>query len=174
MVNVKLIPSILPNYIPPLVGVVSHDSVPRNFDYTVITPYLLKGIQVVRPQLERVPTLNISDYNLRYRKRYGMLAPHKYLTNTKGKNLKIISQPWTMDIARSIVLNVMKIPHFGRHHEVNTCVKILFSRFHGEYIWLYICIIVDLMLIHRITGLIMQGPDPQNFYLVKDADRALV
>jgi hypothetical protein len=124
-VNVKLIPSILPKYILPLAGAVSCDSVSRDFDYTVITVYLPKGICVVRPQLERIPTLNISDYNLGDRKIYGMLAPYKYLARTKGKNSKIIPQPWTMDIVRSTILNVMKIPHFRRHQEVNVCINIL-------------------------------------------------
>jgi hypothetical protein len=173
LANAKLIPSILPDYIPPLAGVVSRDSVPRDFDYTVITAYLPKGIQAVRPQLERIPTLNISDYNLGDRKSYGMLAPHKYLTKTKGKKSKIIPQPWTMDIARSTVLNVMKIPHFGRHQEVNACIKLLLSCFHGGYLWLDRRITVDPALIHRITGLSMQGPDPQDFYPGKAADRAL-
>jgi hypothetical protein len=88
--NVKLIPSILPNYIPHLAGVVSCDSFLRDFDYTVITMYLQKGICAVRTQLERIPMLNISDYNLGDHKRYGMLAPHKYLTKTNGKKSKII------------------------------------------------------------------------------------
>jgi hypothetical protein len=127
LVNVKLIPSILPIYIPPLAGIVSHDSVPRDFDYTIITVYLPKGICVVRPHLERIPTLKINDYNLGYQKSYGMLTPYKYLTKTKGKNSKIIPQPWTMDIARSTILNVKKIPHFRRHQEVNACVKLLLS-----------------------------------------------
>jgi hypothetical protein len=90
LVNAKLIPSILPNYIPPLAGVVSRDSVSRDSDYIVITMYLPNGIQVVRLQLERIPTLKISDYNLGDRNNYGMLAHHKYLTKTKGNNLKII------------------------------------------------------------------------------------
>jgi hypothetical protein len=90
LANAKLLPSILPEYIPPLAGVVSHDSVPRDFDYTIITMYLSKGIHTVRPQLERIPTLNISDYNLGDRKSYGMLTPHKYLTKMKGKKTKII------------------------------------------------------------------------------------
>ena len=47
--NTKLIPSILPDYIPPLVSVVSHDSVPRDFNYTLITMYLLKGIHAIKP-----------------------------------------------------------------------------------------------------------------------------
>jgi hypothetical protein len=49
LVNVKLLLSILLEYIPPLAGVVSHDSVPRDFDYTIITAYLPKGIRTVRP-----------------------------------------------------------------------------------------------------------------------------
>jgi hypothetical protein len=69
--------------------------------------------------------LKISDYNLGDHKIYGKLSPYKYLTKTKGNNSKIIPHPWTMDIVRSTILNVMKIPHFGRHQEVNTCVKIL-------------------------------------------------
>jgi hypothetical protein len=140
--------------------VVSRDSVPRDFDYTVITAYLPKGIKLVRLQLERIPTLKINDYNLGDRKRYGMLAPHKYLTKMKGKKSKIIPQSWTMDITRSTVLNVMKIPHFGRHQEVNACINILLSCFHGRYLWLDRCITVDLALIHRIIDSSMQGPDP--------------
>jgi hypothetical protein len=35
------------------------------------------------------------------------------------------------------------------------------------------CITVDPTLINQITGLSMQGPDPQDFYLGKAMDRAL-
>jgi hypothetical protein len=104
--------------------------------------------------------LKISDFNLGDCKNYGMLAPHNYLTKKKGTKSKIIPQPWTMDITRSTILNVMKIPHFGKHQEVNVCVKLLLSCFHGGYFWLDRRITVDLALIHRITELSMQGPDP--------------
>jgi hypothetical protein len=127
LANAKIIPSILPDYIPPLAGVVSCDNVPRDFDYTLITAYLPKGIRIVGPQLERILTLKINDFNLGHCKNYGMLAPHKYLTKTMGKNSKIIPHSWTMDIARSTILNVMKLPHFDRHQEVNAYVKILLS-----------------------------------------------
>ena len=99
LVNAKLIPTILLDYIPPLAGVVSRDSVLRDFDYMLITVYLPKGICTVKPQLERILTLNINDYNMGDRKNYGMITPHKYLTKTKGKMSKIIPQPWTMNIA---------------------------------------------------------------------------
>jgi hypothetical protein len=112
LLNVKLIPSILLDYISPLDGVVSRDSVLRDFDYTVITAYLPKGIHTVRQKLERIPMLKINDLNLGYRKNCSILAPHKYLTKTKGKNSNIIPQPWTMDIMSSTILIVMKITHF--------------------------------------------------------------
>jgi hypothetical protein len=158
--NVKLIPSALPDYIPPLVDAVICDSVLRDFDYTLITVYLLKGISVVGPQLGQIITLKISNFKLGDRKSYGMLAPHKYLTNTMGKKPKTFPQPWTMDIARSTILNVMKIPHFDRHQEVNAYVKLLLSCLHGGYLWLDRHINVDPMLIHQIIGLSMQGLDP--------------
>jgi hypothetical protein len=48
LVNAKLIPSILPDYILPLAGTVNRESFSRDFDYRVITTYLLKGICTVR------------------------------------------------------------------------------------------------------------------------------
>jgi hypothetical protein len=78
-----------------------------------------------------------------------------------------------MNLAQSTLLNVMKIPHFGSHQEVNACVKLLLSCYHGGYLWLDHCIVVDPTLIHGITGLSMQGPDPQKFYPGKATDRAL-
>jgi hypothetical protein len=57
--------------------------------------------------------------------------------------------------------------------EVNACVKILLSCYHGGYLWLDQCITFDPTLIHRITGLSMQGPDPQYFYPGKATNCAL-
>jgi hypothetical protein len=67
----------------------------------------------------------------------------------------------------------MKITHFGRHQEVNVCVKLLLSCYHGGYLWLNRRITLDSNLINRITGLSMQGPDPHDFYPGKTIDRAL-
>jgi hypothetical protein len=50
LANAKLIPTILVDYILPLANMVSRDSVPRDFEYTMVTVYLLKGIWVVRAQ----------------------------------------------------------------------------------------------------------------------------
>jgi len=127
LVNEKLIPFILPDYIPPLADTVSRDSVPRDFDYTLVTVYLQKGIRAVRSQLDKIMTLKFSEINLGDQNIHIMLAPHRYLTRMKGKNSRIIPQPWTMNLVQSTVLNVMKIPHFGRHKVVNTCINIFLS-----------------------------------------------
>jgi hypothetical protein len=173
LVNAKLLLTILPDYISPLVGAVSCDNVPRDFDYTLVTTYLLKGIRAFRTQQDKITTLKFSDFNLGDHMNHIMLAPHRYLTRTKGKNLKIIPQPWTMNLTQSTILNVMKIPHFGRHQEVNACVNLLLSFYHGGYLWLDRHITIDPMLIHRITKLSMQGPYPQDFYPGKVADHAM-
>jgi hypothetical protein len=147
--------------------------VPRDFEYVLVTAYLPKEVCAVRADQNKLTALKFSDFNLGDRKVYSMLAPHKYLTRTKGKNSKITPQSWTQNLAQSTLLNVMKILHFGRHQEVNACVKLLLSCYHGGYLWLNHRITVDLTLINRITGLSMQGPDPQDFYPRKTADRAL-
>jgi len=93
----------------------------------LITVYIPKGIRVVVTHLGQIPTLKNNDFNLSDRKNYAMVAPHRYLMKTTGKKSCIVSQPWIKELVQSMILNVMKIPHFGRHQEVNTCVKLLFS-----------------------------------------------
>jgi hypothetical protein len=171
--NTNLVPSILPAYIPPMRGVINRDSVPRDFEYTLVTAYLLKGVRTYRTYQDKVTALKFCDFNLGDDKFYSMLAPYKYLTRTKSKNSKIIPQKWMMNLVQSTLLNVMKIPHFNRHQEVNACVKLLLASYHGGYMWLNHRITVDLALINRITGLGMQGPDPQDYYPGKTVDHAL-
>ena len=77
MTNVKLIPTILLDYIPPLVGMVSRDSIMRDFYYTLVTAYLLKGIHEVRAQQDKIATLKFNDFNLGDRKNHSMLGPHR-------------------------------------------------------------------------------------------------
>jgi hypothetical protein len=74
LVNANLIPTILPNHILPLAGGVNHDSVPRDFEYTMVTVYLPKGICAVRAKQDKITTLKFNDFKLRDHKIYGMLA----------------------------------------------------------------------------------------------------
>jgi hypothetical protein len=80
----KLVPTILPAYIPPLSGEINRDSFPRDFEYTLVTAYLPKGVRTYHVDQDKVTTLKFCDFNLGDRKAYNMLAPYKYLTRTKG------------------------------------------------------------------------------------------
>jgi hypothetical protein len=64
----------------------------------------------------------------------------------------------------------MKIPHFGRHQEVNACVKLLLASYHEGYLWLDRHITIDMALINKITRLSMQGSDPHEYYPGKTTD----
>jgi hypothetical protein len=56
---------------------------------------------------------------------------------------------------------------------VNACVKLLLSYYHGGYLWLNHRITLYPTLINQITGISMQGPDPQDFYPGKTMDHTL-
>jgi hypothetical protein len=96
--NVKMIPTILPDYFLPLADVVSRDSVPRYFEYTMVTVYLPKGICTLKAQQDKIIALKFNDFNLGDRKNHSMLASYKYFTKTKVNNSNIIPQPWTMNL----------------------------------------------------------------------------
>jgi hypothetical protein len=154
------VPSILPAYIPPLSSDINRDSVPRDFEYTLVIAYLPKGVHTYRADQDKVTSLKFCDFNLGDRKVYNMLTQYKYLTRNKGNNSKLIPQQWMMNLVQSTFLTIIKIPHFGRHQEVNACVKLLLASYHGGYLWLDCRITVDLKLINKITWISIQGLDP--------------
>jgi hypothetical protein len=82
-----------------LAGVVNHDNIPWDFEYTLITAYISKGIHVVGTQLGQIPTLKNNDFNLGDRKNHTMFTPHRYLMKTTGKKPHIVSQPWIKELA---------------------------------------------------------------------------
>jgi hypothetical protein len=88
--TVNMIPRILPKYIPPPSGLVNRDSIPRDFNYVVVTAYLPKGVHAVHANQEKLTSLKFTGFNLGYCKVYSMLSLHKYLTIKKGKNPKIV------------------------------------------------------------------------------------
>jgi hypothetical protein len=80
--SAKLVPSILPAYIRPMSGVINKDSVPRDFEYTLVTTYLPKGVRAVHADHEKITTLKFIDFNLGDRKFNSILSLYKYLTRT--------------------------------------------------------------------------------------------
>jgi hypothetical protein len=75
--NEKLVPSILPDYIPPRSGAINRDSVPRDFEYTLVTAYLPKGVRTYHADQDKVTALKFCDFNLGDHKVYSMFTPYK-------------------------------------------------------------------------------------------------
>jgi hypothetical protein len=71
------------------VSEINRDNMLRDVEYTLVTAYLPKGVCVVRIDQDKNVALKFSDFNLLDHKVYNMLALHKYLTGTKGKNLNL-------------------------------------------------------------------------------------
>jgi hypothetical protein len=88
----------LPEYIPPLAGMVNHKSIPHDFEYMLITTYILKGIHVVGPQLRHILALKNNDFNLGDQKNYVILALHRYLMKMTRKKQHIVSQSWIKEL----------------------------------------------------------------------------
>ena len=63
-------------------------------------------------------------------------------------------------LERSGLLNLLRLPHFGRSAKVNAVVDILLSCLHGGYLWLGNKVNLNIDLIHRITRLSKTGQHP--------------
>jgi hypothetical protein len=45
-------------------------------------------------------------------------------------------KPWATGLANTWILNLLKIPRFGRGKEVNNCIKQLIVVLHGGFLWM--------------------------------------
>jgi hypothetical protein len=68
LVNAKLILRILLAYLQPLSGAINRDSVPRDFEYVLVTAYLSKEVCTVCADQNKLAALKFSDFNLDDRK----------------------------------------------------------------------------------------------------------
>jgi hypothetical protein len=120
----------------------------------MFTAYILKGIHIVGSQLGHISLLKHNEFNLGDWNNYATLSHHHYLMKTIERKPCLILQPWIKELVQSTILNIMNILDFGRHWEVNACIKLLLSCYHGGYLWLDRKITMDLALIYQIKCLI--------------------
>ena len=76
-------------------------------------------------------------------------------------------------LEQSDLLNLLRIPHFGRGAEVNAVVRVLLSCVHGGYLWLGNRVDLNVDLIHCIIGLSKTSKDPQTHISSKSKDSKL-
>ena len=91
-------------------------------------------------------------------------APGTYLHFVKypetGATLLEVKQ-WAAGLEKAGLLKMLDVPHFGRSTQVTVVVKQLLALVHDGYLWIgNQKININGELIHKITGLSKEGPDP--------------
>jgi len=77
-------------------------------------------------------------------------------------------------LANTEILNLLDIPHFGRGHDVNNCVKKLMSVTHIGYLSVEEPVSINVELISYSTGLPFQGENHALYLNDKIKEKALV
>ena len=80
---------------------------------------------------------------------------------------------WADNLQHANIMNLVRIPHFGRSPEVNVVVKLLLTRVHGGYLWMDSRISIDHHLIWRIQRLSKAGLDPSTTFMDKTNEKKL-
>ena len=90
-----------------------------------------------------------------------------------GATLLEVKQ-WAAGLDKAGLLNMLDVPHFGRSTQVTIVVKQLLALVHDGYLWIGDKRVpINGELIHRITGLPREGPDPGIEFPSKHEDTKL-
>jgi hypothetical protein len=76
-------------------------------------------------------------------------------------------------LAKTDILGLLEIPHFGRRWNKRNCIKQLMEVTHGGYLWVEEPISIDVELIACITGFPPQGETPAQFLDDKTKEKEL-
>ena len=81
---------------------------------------------------------------------------------------------WDASLGKDGLLKMLNVPHFGRIMQMTVVVKKLLVLVHDGHLWIGSQrITIDGELIHRITGLPMEGHDPGIEFIRKHEDTKL-
>jgi hypothetical protein len=86
-----------------------------------------------------------------------------------------IHQPvqWVAGLAKTGILGLLDLPHFGRGQYANNCVKKLMAVTHDKDIWLEQLVSIDVQIITHITGMPSWGMDPTQLLEDKKKEKSL-
>lgn len=110
------------------------------------------------------------DHDLTDAKKFLRFQPDYYLQVVNDVITPVL---WDEPIYHATILNVERIPHFGRSPKVNFVVRLLLTRMHGGYMWMDSKISLDPHLIWRIMKLRKKGKDPTTVFVDKTQDKQL-
>jgi hypothetical protein len=101
----------------------------------ITLPYLLDAVVSMEDMLGKVPKLRYLDHDVCDTKKFPYLVEEAYLANTWeiGPLGKPIMEPtqWITWLYNFGIMNLLKIPHFGRCKNVGLCIKKFLAPVHG-------------------------------------------
>jgi hypothetical protein len=113
--------------------------------------------------LGHIEKLWYSDHDVIDMDKFPEFAKKVYLdTRGIGHFSEPINQPkqWVDELAKTEILGLLEILHFGRGQEVSNYVKKLMVVTHGGYLWVEEPVSTDIELITYIIGLPSWGETP--------------
>ena len=102
-----------PTYVPPLQPGVKPPR--QNKQFTIGTPSLPPGVQLVRSMTGKIDWLKYSDHDTSDHSKFPQFAPEKYLQYVKYDNATLVEvKRWAAGLDHAGLLKMLDVPHFGR------------------------------------------------------------
>ena len=125
----------------------------------------------------KIDRLKYADHDMNDCGKFPQFAPGTYLHSVHyletGATLLEVKQ-WAAGLEQADLLKMLNVPHFGRSTQVTVVVKQLLALVHDGNLWIGSHkISIDGELIHRITGLLKEGPNPRIEFVGKHEDTNL-
>jgi len=119
-----------------------------------------EGVQVTSNLLYHVEKIWYSYHDVTDIDKFPDFSKKVYLDSVGlGPFCEPINQPkyWASRLAKTEILGLLKITHFGRGRDVKNYIKKLMEFMPEGYIWMEQLILIDVKLITNITGLPPRG-----------------
>jgi hypothetical protein len=143
---------------------------------TIVFLRIPEGVRVKVDLLGYVENIEYSDHDVMDTDKVPKFANQFYL-QTVGVNPfgEPVHQPlqWAVGLAKTGILGLLELPHFGRGQYASSCMKQLMAVTHGRDLWLDKLVSIDVDLIAHIIGLPSRGMDPAQFLEEKTKEKAL-
>lgn len=166
----------LPLYFPPRKLYAKLVKYPKGTKFGTFTLLLPKKVTIEGELLPKILQLKMEDWDFNDRSKYLQFELRNYLQKVYYlERIFTILEPhqWSQGLRRLVLLNMLNVPHFGRSTSNTSCVQQLLISVHDGCLWLGKRILIDEMLIRRITGFPYQGKDPAEEFVGKKKDKAV-
>ena len=125
----------------------------------------------------RVDKLKYADHDTNDLEKFPQFAPGKFLHTVtyRETNVTLVEvRQWASGLEQAGLLRMLNVPHFGRSPHVTGVVKQLLVLVHNEHLFIGAeRIHINGELIHKITGLPWNGPNPATKFVGKSEDTTL-